>query len=183
MLSMGEKILILIFFPLLLSVSAFTQCMSSDSLWRRLIFIRDSSTNTTEQDLHEMIIFQNRLEKCDSKKDSGYALLMQRIGAAYNVTGDYLLAEKYVYKSIGAVTLYTRPSPTYENLLIRSYYLLSLIYETQKRTTDKLQAQDSCIEISIRNNLIDTRTLTSLLGKCNDLFNVLCIPSMKLTIE
>jgi len=119
-----------------------------------------------------MIIYQNRQEKCNAKKDSGYALLMQRIGAAYNEKGDYLPAEKYVHKSIGSVRLNPGPSPTYENLLIRSYYLLSLIYDAQKRTTDKLQAQDSCIEISIRYNLIDIRTLTSLLGKCNDLFNI-----------
>ena len=169
---MGNKILILFYFPLCFSISAYTQCVNSDSLWRRLIFIRDSSTNTVDQDLQEMIIYQNRQEKCNAKKDSGYALLMQRIGAAYNEKGDYLPAEKYVYKSIGAVHLNPGPSPTYENLLIRSYYLLSIIYSAQKRTTDKLKAQDSCIEISIRNNLTDIRTLTSLLDKCNDLFNI-----------
>ncbi len=42
------------------------------------------------------------------KKIPAYALLMQRIGAAYNVTGDYLQAEKYVNKSIGAVALNLR---------------------------------------------------------------------------
>ncbi len=169
---MGEKLIILICFPLFCSICAYPQCIDSDSLWRRLSFIRDSSTNSNEQDLHEMLIYQSRLEKCYAKKDSSFALLLQRIGASYNTSGDYLQAEKYVKKSIGAVAPNLCPSLTYESLLIRSYYLLSLIYSAQKRTTDKLDAQDSCIEISIRNNLIDTRTLTSLLNKCEDLFNI-----------
>jgi CHAT domain-containing protein len=154
------------------SLPGYTQCIPGDSLWKRLIYLRDSSTNTTDQQLQEMLLYRNRLEKCKSKKDSSFALLMQRIGAAYNIAGDYLQAEKYVYKSIATIAATSGNLPVYESLLIRNYYLLSFIYKTQKRTTDKLRAQDSCIEISVRSNLIDGRALSSLLNKVDDLFYI-----------
>jgi CHAT domain-containing protein len=169
---MGKNLLLIIFYFLLPGGTILSQCINSDSLWKRLIYLRDSSTNSTKLDLQEMLLYLTGLDKCTSKNDTSYSLLLQRIGAAYNETGNYLQAEKYVKKAIQTIAEVPDQIPVKESQLIRSYYLLSLIYRALNRTNDKIRAADSCIAISIRSNSSDTRVLISILDKVEYLFYI-----------
>jgi CHAT domain-containing protein len=169
---MGGKLLLLIFYSLLSVPSVYSQCINSDSLWKRLVFIRDSSANPVNQDLQEMLHFQFRIDRCQGNYDSSYGLLLQRIGAAYKESEDYLQAEKYVKKAIQTIAAIPGRLPVSESLLIKSYYLLSLIYRSQNRTSEKLRAADSCIAICIRSHSTDERLLISLLDKVEYLYYI-----------
>jgi len=169
---MGKKSLFILFYSLLTGITACAQCINSDSLWRRLIYLRDSSANSPQQDLQELLHYKGRAEQCTLKNDTSYALLLQRIGAAYNQAGDYLQAEKYVKKAIQTITYIPGRRPVNESQLIRNYYLLSLIYLSTDRTNDKIQAEDSCIAISLRSNSTDIRVLPSLIDKVEYLFGI-----------
>jgi len=169
---MWKNLLIIIYYSLLSGGAALSQCISSDSLWKRLIYLRDSSSQTATADLQEMLHLLANLKDCPAIHDTSYALLLQRIGASFNTTGDYLQGEKYVKKAIQIFTSLPDSLPVKESQLIKSYYLLSLIYNALNRTLDKMQAADSCIAISIRSNSSDERVLISILDKVEYLFYI-----------
>ena len=169
---MGKKYTILLFFSLLPFYYIQAQCIKSDSLWARIIYLRDSTIVSVKEQLTELLNLLSQIKTCDYQEDSSYALLLQRIGAAYQKTGNFKQAELFAKIAIHLIDK-NKGSPRFSEIhQVRNYYLLTIIYNAQKRVKDKMEAVDSCITISLRTASTDKCVLTSLLQKTQYLFDI-----------
>ena len=164
---MLKKDLILSSWVLLLAISVGAQCADRDSLWNRLIFLRNSKISSSEQ-LKELLGYEVTIKNCPYKNDSTHALLLQRIGVMYSDQSDYVKALQYLRRSIN-----TSPNgKTSPKELIRSYYNLYRIYSELGRTNEKINVIDSCVAIALKTGLVDAYSLYPLREKIEHLFDV-----------
>jgi tetratricopeptide (TPR) repeat protein len=153
-------------------ISVFSQCFNRDSLWKRLIFLRDSSSMPPEAQLAELNKYNSAANDCPYSKDSLRVLLLQRIGSAFYKLGNYKESENFIKSAILIIETNRGKPYVKENYLGRCYYTLSLIYTAQNSLSKKNKAEDSCIAIDLRLNAVDIFTLQSILEKVNTLCDI-----------
>src|SRR5688572_33164279 len=88
----------------LFSVSLLSgQCPDKSFLWKRIVYLRDSSKITLKAQLEELSPYLSVINKCPFKADSTHALLLQRVGALFFLQKDYATGIKYTRQSIAII--------------------------------------------------------------------------------
>ena len=165
---MLKKILILGSCISLFAISVGAQCPDRDSLWNKLIFLRNSPNISAPDQLNELLAYEAIIKNCPYRDDSIHALLLQRIGVIYSDQLDYLKALQYIRRSISTPVQGKESGRE----VIRSYYNLYRIYNELGRTTEKFNVIDSCVAIALRTGLVDAYSLYPLTQKIEHLFDV-----------
>src|SRR5689334_12270138 len=78
------------------AVHSHAQCPPRDSLWNRIIYLRDQSGVPLREQQKELLPYLDKMQQCPYKNDSTHTLLIGRIGALYFLQGDYLTGMKYI---------------------------------------------------------------------------------------
>ncbi len=169
---MRIKLLILICTGLFSAIFLHGQCPDKDWLWKRLMFLRDSSTSSTAEKLNELLSYESKIKSCSYKFDSTHALLLQRIGATYFYQSKFLDAASYMRQSIKIVNENAGKASVNVKHNIRNYYSLAWIYDSLGNTIEKMKAIDSCIFLAIQFNSADIFYIHALLAKVEHCFDV-----------
>lgn len=170
--AMFIKVLIPVCIHLLFPVFSFGQCPDRARVWKRLIFLRDSSTLSPSEKLKELLYYEDRIKSCVYQFDSTHALLLQRIGATYFYETDYLKAARYMQQSINMInTNAGNPSINIKHN-IRNYYSLGWICDSLNNVTQKMKCLDSCIALAMKYNTVNSYLVSSLLAKVEYFFNM-----------
>jgi CHAT domain-containing protein len=169
---MLKKIFILSSVGILSAIFLMGQCPNKDSLWKRLIFLRTATDISSDEQLKELLRYEQAIKNCPYKEDTTNALLLQRIGVIYSDQSDYLKALHYISQSVKMNTPGNGRVFISIKELIRSYYNLYLIYSELGRATEKINAIDSCMAIALRTRSVDIYSLYLLKEKVEYLFNV-----------
>ena len=167
-----KRFSILIIILITAITSLLGQCPEREVIWKRLIFLRDSAKNSPDDQLKELTEDQALLEKCFFTKDSTYAFLLQKIGAAHAKKGDYFDAIKLTLKAIKVIKDNSNVPSINQTHLIRYYYYLSTLYDSLGEISEKIKACDSCINIALRLKSIDYFPIYSLVTKVAYLIDV-----------
>ena len=121
------------------------------SLWKRLIFLRDSGFELSPAEkLKELLIYNARIKNCNYRDDSTHALLMQRIGAMYFYQSDFLNAARYMRQATNIITINAGKASVNIRHNIRNYYSLAWIYDSLDNVSGKMEALDSCVAVALR---------------------------------
>jgi CHAT domain-containing protein len=169
---MHIKVFVLICISLLFSILLSGQCPDRDWLWKRLVFLRDSSSLSPSEKLNELHQYETRIENCGYKSDSTHALLLQRIGATYFFLADYLKAAQYMQRSIDIIAANTDKPFVNVKQNIGNYYRLGWIYDSLNNVVLKMKAVDSCIALARRFNFINDYYIKALYKKVEYFFDV-----------
>jgi tetratricopeptide (TPR) repeat protein len=148
------------------------QCPPKDSLWKRLIFLRDSSDISSAEQIKELQKYELSLDNCPYRNDSVHALLLQRIGVLHFYQADYINALAYIRKSINLIASNSTNRNVSIRQIVRNYYNLAAIYNALNRVSEKISAVDSCVAIAIRINSVDKYPLYALKEKVEYLFDI-----------
>jgi len=143
---------------------SFAQCPQRDSLWQRLVFLRDFAATAppTADQLKELLKYKSQIDQCSYRYDSTHALLLQRIGVLYSRQDDYVNAIKYIKESIQVIIANEKSRSVNTHHLIRNYYILSFFYNELGRTSEKMKAADDCIAIAIKERSVDAYMMNSM---------------------
>ena len=145
------------------------QCPHQDSLWKRLIFLRDSNQVANTKKLKELLSYEKQMKNCTSRNDSTNVLLNQRIGMAYFKLSDYLTAVQYLKESIRIANI----KNTNARHNIWNYFYLSAAYDSLHNGFDKMKAVDSCISVAMKlNSASDIACLYSLYSKIEYYYDI-----------
>lgn len=150
----------------------FGQCPDRNSLWNRLVFIRDSSNSSATDQLKELVSYEKLMESCPDKIDSTHAFLLKSIGSAYFYLGEYLKTLEYFQKAISMISTNANLSSINVRQNIEYYYSLATVLGVLNKTSEKFNAIDNCIELAIKTNSIDILCLSALYKKIEYLFYV-----------
>lgn len=168
---MQKRSCVLVFCVLFLTASSWAKCPDRDSLWKRLVYIRESSISPARQ-LQELLQYEADIKNCSYQYDSTYAFLLQRIGVAWFKQGDYLKAVQYARQSIRMImdnAGHPAINPTHN---ISNYYLLYVSYDALNKVFEKMKALDSLITIAIRFKSVDRLCLTALYKRVEYFYNI-----------
>ncbi len=149
-----------------------SQCPDRDVLWKRLVFLRDSSTLSLTDRLHEMLSYEAKIKGCSYKFDSTHALLMQRIGATYFRLADYLKAINYTKQAINIINSNAGKPSVNMRHNIKNYYNLGWFSDSVGNVIEKMEAYDSCISTSMKLNSPDLYCVVALVQKVEHFFDV-----------
>jgi tetratricopeptide (TPR) repeat protein len=126
------------------------QCPDKAALWKRLEFLRGNPSISPADQLKELLPSLGEMKKCHYQDDSTYAFLLQRIGMAYHLMKDDEQAGRYMKTSIPVITANIDMGRTKPDQLVRSYYNLSVIYDSLGLIPEANNALDSFITMAIR---------------------------------
>lgn len=126
------------------------QCPDKAALWKRLEFLRNSPSISPDDQLKELLPALAEMKKCRYQDDSTYAFLLQRIGMAYHLMTDDARAGQYMKASIPVITANMDRSRTKSDQLMRSYYNLSVIYDSLRLIPEANNALDSFITMALK---------------------------------
>jgi hypothetical protein len=147
------RLILLIFFIGFFSISLSAQCAGRDILWKRIVYLRDSSSVPADQQLKELLSWQNDIKNCPDPYDSAYTLLLSRIGwLSSTVQKDFAKAVEYTRKSIDIIYAHAASPKINRNHLIKSYNNLRILYDSLKLPDKEAEATDSCISVALRLN-------------------------------
>jgi CHAT domain-containing protein len=146
-------------FAYLQGLSLSAQCPDRDFLWKKVIFLRDSSNVTDSVQLKELLNYANRLKACNYQNDSSSSFLFQRIGAMYFFLNDFEKAVTYTRQAINIIITNQRKPYISETRVLKCYSNLQLYYDSLKQIQNKNEALDSFIAVSIRTKTVDLLTL------------------------
>ncbi|MEO6228709.1 MAG: CHAT domain-containing protein [Ferruginibacter sp.] len=124
------------------------QCPSRDSIISRVSNLRDNKTAPKNVQLQQLLEYLKELKSCNYSHDSASAFLLQRIGILYNSTSEFNTAIPFLKQSIDIVYQQKKRFPKDQSLAIKSYYTLSLVYNSLHNTSKKYTALDSCISLA-----------------------------------
>jgi len=145
------------------------QCPHQDSLWKRLVFLRDSYQFSNTKKLKELLTYEKQMKNCTYRNDSSNVLLNQRIGMAYFKLSDYLKAVQYLRESIRIAN--SKSTNARHN--IWNYFYLSAAYDSLHNGLEKMKAIDSCISVAMKLNLAsDIACLYSLYSKIEYYYDI-----------
>ena len=139
----------LFFVHFLFYSTLFGQCPDRHFLWHRIIYLRDSSRVAPEKQFDELSAYRKTMDQCGYRDDSTYAFLLQRIGWLYTTKNDFANAILCTQKSIAIVDEHKNSPAIIPSMSIKSYFNLSLMYDSLKLETKKIAAWDSCISHAI----------------------------------
>lgn len=128
------------------------QCIRKDSLWHRIIYLRDSSEFTSSAQLQELSQYLDKINNCPYRYDSVHDLLLARIGWLYSKTGDYNTAINLTNQSIEIIHTHIGNANINEKHLIKYFNNLAILYDSTGQVKLKLQAMDSCIALAVKLN-------------------------------
>ncbi len=169
---MRKDLIILVSSVLFFAASLRGQCPDRDSLWRRMIYLRDTSKLPFKEQLQEFLPHLDRMSNCPYKNDSIHALLFKRIGALYYKLGDFTNALEYYRQYINIiVTNAGKPSVDMGELL-GGYYWLSAIYDSLNMINEKWKAQDSCVDIAEKIGKVNRANLFSMYTRIVSFFDI-----------
>ena len=147
---MLEKIFVFVSYILISTISLLGQCPDKDSLWRRLVFLRDASNLSPKEQLAELLPISVEINSCPYRNDSTQAFLLRRIGANYYLESDYTRAIQYYLESIKIVSTTANSSRVNVRDLVSSYYFLSVFYSSLDNVNEEMNALDSCVAYAIQ---------------------------------
>ena len=135
---------------LVFSLGLSGQCPDRDFLWRRIVYLRDSSNVPFSEQKDELLTYLEKMQVCPYRNDSTHALLLQRIGWLYSQQKDFVRAIQYTKESINLVSKNLgKPGVNYAHV-IKSYFNLQILYDSCAQYGLKRQAVDSCVAISVK---------------------------------
>jgi len=136
---------VLVLLVLLKTLAGEAQCLTSDSLWNRLIYLKNTTSIKTQEKLDELIRHNNVIQNCPTKNDSSHAYLLQGIGSNYYRLGDYVKAIDFTRQSISMIKANINQPYISNKYLTNCYYNLSIYYNALKQESAKMNCIDSCI--------------------------------------
>jgi len=126
------------------------QCPDRAFLYHRIVWLRDSSTLSTDDQLRELSSYLKRVNGCPYQNDSTHAMLIARIGWLHSEQKDFLDAIDFTNQAVDMIHhRLSRPNIN-ESHLIKYYYNLSVFYDSTAQEKRMIEARDSCIEVGIR---------------------------------
>jgi len=143
------RIYLLIFCTGLFTMSLSAQCPDRDVLWKRIVYLRDTSSVPPEQQLTELLSRLDNEKNCADSYDSAHALLLQRIGWLISLQKDFAKAIEYSRKSIDIINNHAGKPGINRKHLIKTYNNLRIFYDSLKRSNLEAEAIDSCISIAL----------------------------------
>lgn len=155
------------------SFGSYGQCLSRDSLWQRLVFLRDcpGKAPSSDDQLRELLNYKDQIDKCSYRNDSTHALLLQRIAVLYSKEGDFARGISFLKQSI-SITENQNNRATNPKHLIRSYFVLSFFYGELGRIIEKMKAIDNCIAAALKTKSIDKYVLDPMWNKIDYLYDI-----------
>jgi tetratricopeptide (TPR) repeat protein len=145
-----SKYPLLLCFLFLLTSRLTGQCPDKAALWKRLESLRGNPSISPADQIKELLPALEEMNKCHYQNDSTYAFLLQRIGMAYHLMKDDEQAGRYIKTSIPVITANIGVGRTKPDQLVRSYYNLSVIYDSLGLIPEANNALDSFITMAIR---------------------------------
>ena len=152
---MQKKKFFLICIGLMYLSSLSGQCPDNAVIWKRLVFLSDSSNISPKEQLRELLNNESSFKACLHVEDSVYAYLLQRIGVMYYLQSDYLLAIKYTRQAIHIVNNNIEKPYINPRRLINCYKNLVFYYNYLNRIAEKNNSIDSVTEIALRTKSVD----------------------------
>jgi len=135
----------------------FGQCPDRAALWKRLEFFRDSGMVPEADQLKVLLPTLDSMKKCHFQNDSTYVFLLQRIGIDYHVMTDEVNAFRYIKASLNVITANKGSVRIKPDQLARTYFNLSLIYDSLKLIPEHNNALDSFITVALKVNFLGPR--------------------------
>ncbi len=149
------------------------QCVGKDSVWARIVSLRDNLKLSPTDKLKELKKIEDLIVSCGYSNDSVNSFLLQRIGMSYYRQSEYLKAIEYVNRSIKSVTEQSKRSGFNQKQNILNYFYLSVFYDSLKNVNHRMRAVDSCISIALRYiSTSDIACLYSLYAKVQYLYDI-----------
>jgi CHAT domain-containing protein len=148
------------------------QCPDRDSLYKRIIYLRDSTRPAPDIQLQQLQPYVERMERCHYTADSTYTTLLQRIGALYYLKGDLLQALPYTQRAISAIRASERSPAINRSHLFRCYFNLKMCFASLNLPAEANQAADSCIAIAVQTGSNDPRVPSVLAARVSDFFDI-----------
>lgn len=125
------------------------QCPDKSFLWKRIVYLRDSSKVTLKAQLEELLPYLSVINNCPFKGDSTHALLLQRTGALFFLQKDYATGIKYTRLSIAIINENAGKPFVNRRHLIKNYNNLQICYDSLNQKAAKCAAIDSCVSLAI----------------------------------
>ena len=147
------------------------QCVDRDSLWNHLQSIQNG-TQSPSQQLPLLLKYAELTKNCSYRNDSTHALLLRTIADLEYKSGEYLSAIRYYRASINTTTSYPGKAAVHPRDFIRTYYLLSNVYESLNDIPSMMASLDSSSAIAMRLNAVDGVCLWALYSRVQYYFNV-----------
>jgi len=167
---MREIVLGLVCFLLMNFQVSVGQCITRDSLWKRVNFIRYAPRDNKIDKLKEFFKCEEDVKNCPENRDSVYTLLLNSIGVEYFRRGDYVKAIEYTKKALDIVKTNISEAATDKVQLPKFYYYLSFSYDSLHLVAQKNAAIDSCISVETRLNTGYVYSAMVLEINVNDIF-------------
>ncbi|MDN3655506.1 CHAT domain-containing protein [Ferruginibacter paludis] len=147
------------------------QCPDKNFLWRRIVILKDSTNIDPKKQLDELLGYSTKLNQCGSIIDSGYVLLLHRIGWLHATQKDYFSAILSTQNAIKLISGNIANEAINPRQIIKSYWNLHIFYDSLKLESKKMAAIDSCIANAIKLNGEFDIALNALTIKVRQLFN------------
>jgi CHAT domain-containing protein len=148
------------------------QCPDRTVLWKRIVYLKDSSAIDISDKLKELLQYEKAIQNCPYKFDSTHAYLLQRIGVMYFNQSDYLHAVQYTRKAIRIIETNEKKTDINPLRRIDCYFNLMFYYDSLKLFTKKNQIVDSCVSLALNMKAIDEKIMEAMENKARYLFNV-----------
>ena len=144
------KRLIYITLCISLSKAPSAQCPDRAFLFHQIVWLRDSSAVSTDDQLRELGIYLKKVNGCPNQNDSTHAMLIARIGWLYSLQKDFSLAIDFTNQAVDMIHHYISNPNINESHLVKYYYNLTILYDSTAQEKRVIEAMDSCIRVAIR---------------------------------
>lgn len=134
------------------------QCPDNTLLWNRLTFLQTSSKNYADQ-IRELELVNSNYKRCATRNDSTYLYLQERLSKAYYENGDFQQSLNVASKAIQLIRENGNHPLLAQRWLVPCYYRLASAYGGLNKVSERMNAFDSCIEISRRHNQLSEYSL------------------------
>ena len=148
------------------------QCPDRDILWRRIIYVRDSSKLSPKEQLPELLGYLGKMNTCAYRNDTTHVTLLLAIEDAYFQQAEYLKALQYRREAINIIEKNAGNPSIIPQKLPGNYYWLSVIYDSLNDVSEKMRALDSCADIAIRLNYISRASLLALYTRVEYFYDI-----------
>ncbi len=144
------KRLIYIALLIIISKALSAQCPDRAFLYHRIVWLRDSSSVSTDDQLRELILFLKKISDCSYQNDSTHAMLIARIGWLYSQQKDFSPAIDFTNKAVDMIHQHVSNPNINESHLVKYYNNLMIFYDSTAQEKRMIEAIDSCIGVAIR---------------------------------
>ena len=148
------------------------QCPDQDILWKRILYVRDSSRLSPREQLQELLGHLEKMNACPYKNDTTHVTLLLAIEDAYFQQAEYLKALQYRREAINIIERNAGSPSIKQQNLPGNYYWLSVIYDSLNDVSQRMRALDSCADIAIRLNYISRASLIALYTRVEYFYDI-----------